>query len=137
MKSDNPVRRLRAFLGLNQIDFGRLVGKSNATIRNYENGMTIPPEVMERFKSLAAEKGLADIALELSSDDWRVQTVIYPLKPPPDPPAGTPSAHARWRALVDAALDDPDFGPLLVHLLSAFERTKIVPEPKTRKAGKK
>jgi len=137
--SDNPVRRLRDFLKLNQIDFGRLIGKSSATIRSYEGGHTIPTEVRGRLRTLAAEKGLVDIAMELSGDDdWQVRTVIYPFKPGA-PEASSPASPDRDRLqlLFDATLADPSFGPALMALLYAFEQSKIVSEPQTRKVGDK
>ena len=56
MKSDNPVRNLRLALKLNQVEFGRLIGRSHQSVRNYENGIGKIPssDVIEKMKTLAA-----------------------------------------------------------------------------------
>lgn len=79
MKKDNPIVRLRSALGLNQSDFGRRIGRSMQSVRNYEAGRgDIPRDVVTTIQTLAAESGLADLALELSSDEWRLQHVLHP-----------------------------------------------------------
>jgi transcriptional regulator with XRE-family HTH domain len=69
---ESPVKRIRTFLGINQADFGRLIGRSHQSVRNYENGIgEIPVEVIKKLTAIAAEKGLADVALALNrEEDW-------------------------------------------------------------------
>ena len=75
---ENPIRKLREHLGLNQHQFADLVGRSYASIQGYESGKRVPPEVVERMKTVAAERGLADVALVLSGDQWQVRRVLHP-----------------------------------------------------------
>ncbi|MGH9786374.1 MAG: helix-turn-helix transcriptional regulator [Terriglobia bacterium] len=74
----NPARKLRDALGWSQTTFAQAIGRSYQTIRNWEAGHRIPPESLEKMKSIASEHGLADIAMELSSEEWQVQRVFHP-----------------------------------------------------------
>jgi hypothetical protein len=66
VKADNPIRRLRLAIAKNQVEFAALIGRSYASLRNYEKGTEVPEDVLDRLKTIAAEHGLGDIALDLS-----------------------------------------------------------------------
>jgi len=135
MNEDNPVRRLRRLLGLNQSDFARLIGKSHQSVGNYEKGMLVPPETVQELKTLAAKYGYADIALELSSEDWQIRTVVHPF-PKPAPPvvqpapaildAGRQAQHAMLDALLDSG--NRDAIQAVNHLLKYFAATLAAPQ---------
>lgn len=74
----NPLKELRAALGWSQNDLAREIGKSYASVQQYEQGKRVPPDVVEKLKTIAAKHGFADIALRLSSDDWQVTRVLHP-----------------------------------------------------------
>jgi transcriptional regulator with XRE-family HTH domain len=113
---DNPVRNLREHLGINQHQFADLVGRSYASIQGYESGKRVPPEVIERMKTIAAERGLADVALILSSEEWQVRHVLHPgetlIGARPVPVPATNSAYnprnARWHDMLEAILESGD-----------------------------
>lgn len=93
---------------MNQAEFWPLTGKSYGSLKNYERHPdSTPPDVIERLKSVAAERGLADWAVSLSSDDWRVRTVIYPITPARaiTQPAPAPApGDRRYHEMLDAIL---------------------------------
>lgn len=74
----NPVKKLREALGLNQVDFARAIGRSYPSVQGYEAGKRVPREVVEKMQALAAKNGLADLAIELSSQEWQVRRVLVP-----------------------------------------------------------
>lgn len=75
---ESPVRRLRLLLGWSQVQFAEAIGRSYASVQGYEAGKRVPPEVIEKLKSIAAANNLADLGLELSSDDWQVRRIFHP-----------------------------------------------------------
>jgi len=113
---ENPCRELRQLLGLSQVDFCSLIGRSYQSLKVYEkHPADTPPEVIERLKTVAAERGFADWAVALSSDDWRVATIVYPMtpprRPPPPPKTGAPSYpadHLKWHEMLEAILTSGD-----------------------------
>ncbi|SRR5712692_3077252 len=74
----NPIKRLRELLGWNQATLGQAIGRSWQSVQNYEAGKRVPPEVIDKLKTLAAQRGFADVALELSSEEWQVRRVFHP-----------------------------------------------------------
>ena len=146
---DNPVRRLRLALNMNQVELGRIVGKSYQTVRNYETGIgNVPDSVIETLKNLAAEKGFAHLALELSSEDWKVRTIVHP---PQEfaryqarlPNAAVDAGRQARHALIDALLDSGNEDAILAveHLLRYFTTTlaatpKPTPKPVVKPAAK-
>lgn len=132
-REENPVRRLRKALGLGQPDFGKLIGRSHQSVQAYETHGDIPNEVIDRLKTIAAEKGFAHLALELSSDDWRVRTLLHPPQDFATRQAGPiPAEPARqqWHAYLDALLDAGD--PDLISAIQLLLRHSAAP---ARKAG--
>ena len=54
----NIVRELRQALGLNQADFARLIGKSYASVQQWEAGKRIPRDMIKRLDSIASKHGV-------------------------------------------------------------------------------
>ena len=146
MNENNPIRRLRLKLGLSQPDLGRLIGKSHGSVANYEKGFAQPAaNIIERLKSIAVEHAFADLAVELSSADWQVRTLIHP---PQDfarrqasitdtvksGPAGEANRQIR-HALLDALLDSGNEDAIMAveHLLRYFNDSIAVTAPLTTK----
>jgi hypothetical protein len=135
---------------MNQVELGSIVGKAYQTVRNYETGIgNVPDDVIAKLKTLAAEKGLAHLALELSSDDWKIRSLVHPpqdfshhqakiLEPALD--ARRQSQHALLDALLDSS--NPDAVLAIDHLLRYFLATlpavaKPPEKPAARAAGQK
>jgi transcriptional regulator with XRE-family HTH domain len=74
----NPVKKLRESLGLNQVAFGELIGRSFQSVRNYEAGLPLSAEIIEKLKTVAVKRGRPDLAMELSSTEWQVKRVLEP-----------------------------------------------------------
>lgn len=78
------IRQIREAAGLNQVEFARQLGKSLATVRNYEHGHTPPPAVVEKLQALASLYGRSDLADTLNRSS---------------------APHARWHDLLEDILD--------------------------------
>ena len=106
---ENPCRELRQLLGVNQVEFSRLIGRSYQSLKVYEkHPEDTPPEVIERIINLATARGHADWALVLKSDDWRIVSVIQPgetLISAPRPNARSESKNARWHDMLEDILE--------------------------------
>ncbi len=140
---DNPLKILREHMGMNQHQFADLVGRSYASIQGYEAGKKIPPEVVERMKTIAAERGFADVALVLSSDAWQVRTLIHPpqefaqrqgkqIQYAAIQDAGRQAQHALLDALLDSG--NPDAAAAIDHLLRYFASTLATPKAAAKPA---
>jgi transcriptional regulator with XRE-family HTH domain len=103
---ENPVRKLRKALGISQQELAVIIGRSYQSVRNYERSLqAVPPEVVDRLKTLAAENGLADLALQLSSDDWQVAAVFHPGETLISQGQKQTDDRKHWHALLDEILD--------------------------------
>jgi hypothetical protein len=146
----NPCRELRKLLGMSQVEFSRLlIDVSYPSVRNYEkHPEDTPAAVINQIISLATERGYADWAVVLKSDNWRVVNVLQPgetlITAPkagaaaPVPPAGG-ADRAALHGLLDEILNsgDPDAIEAVVPNLSIFakwvrSRPKSVPAKKKR-----
>ena len=74
----NTIRKLRESLHWNQARLAQAIGRSWQSVQNYEAGKRVPRDVIEKLKAIAMQHGLADIAMELSSDEWQVRRVFHP-----------------------------------------------------------
>jgi transcriptional regulator with XRE-family HTH domain len=92
---DNLVRMFRERLGLNQHQFGDLIGRSYASVQGYESGKHIPDAVLERMRAIARERGLEFDAPPADRN---------PGTPQRSKPA-TPTKHQRWHQMLDKVLD--------------------------------
>lgn len=72
---ENIFREIREATGLNQVDFGREIGRTHGSIQGYEAGKTPPREVVEKYKAIADQHGRGDLAALLSSGEWKVPRV--------------------------------------------------------------
>ena len=112
-KCGNPVKRLRDELGLTQVQFAGAAGVALSTVANVEGGKQVERATVEKFKTLAADRGYPDIAMELSSDDWQVRGVIQPGEilisqagsGPKKAPSFVRDQRSRWHSLLDEILD--------------------------------
>ena len=113
MKTENIVRKIRKAAGMTQEELGRFVGKGTARVRQYEDGADPPPDVIERLKSLAVKHDKSDLALALTSDEWKVRHVIEPgetlisQRPPSYPRAYNPRNQA-WHDMLESILESGD-----------------------------
>ena len=64
----STLRELRKALGLSQEAIAKQVGKSFGSIRSYEDGRKLPPDVMGKMLSLAVRAGLTDIANRIEDE---------------------------------------------------------------------
>jgi len=55
------VKALREALGVSQVEFGRLIGRSHQSIHLYETGQNISDAAWRAIQALAHERGLADL----------------------------------------------------------------------------
>ena len=118
---ENLVRSIREAAGMSQAELAHAIGKSHQSVQGYEHGRVPPAEVVEVLKAVAAKAGRADLAVALSSDEWKVRTVIHPPQEfvqhqgrtgrvPPQPLAVGPAVHREpaqqiLHAMLDAVLD--------------------------------
>src|SRR5450755_3155375 len=63
---------------MNQETFAREIGRSTPSLRGYEAGRVPPDDVIEKLKTIATARGRADLAVNLTSDEWKVRRVIWP-----------------------------------------------------------
>ncbi len=151
----NLVRRLRETAGLTQQEFAQATGLSYASIQGWESGKRVGRSSVERLKSFAAEKGFADIALQLSSDEWQVRRVLHPgetliSRPKPGaeelpevtlPPASrTRGRNAQWHQLLDEVLDSGNSDAIIavqnnLTVFARYVRQKM--QPGARQANRK
>jgi transcriptional regulator with XRE-family HTH domain len=160
---ESPIKKLRLALGWSQVQLAQAIGRSYASVQGYEAGKHVPGEVVERMKSIAVERGLADVAVELSSEEWQVRRVFQPgevlisqarealrSKPVPEPlpgpgqpvrqPASGSSGGLRehWHRLLDEILDsgDPDAISTIgrnLETFAGFVRRSAAPPKKDRR----
>lgn len=97
-KVSNLAKKLREDLGMNQVDFARAIGRSYASVRNYEAGHKIPDEVADSMRALAAKHGLrfAYINNDAPVDPIRMQR---------KPSGQVESEHQRWHQMLDRVLN--------------------------------
>jgi len=100
---ENLVRQIRDFSGMNQEDFARAIKRSTAMLRHYEKGITPPLDVIETLKTLAVKAGHPEIAVALSSDEWKVQRVFQPGETIISAPRR--AANSEWHQMLDEVLD--------------------------------
>ncbi len=140
----HPLRKLRKALGLNQVEFSSVIGRSYQSVQNYEKGVPMPPDLVEKVVALAAQRGLAEIANELRGGRYEVNRTA-PIEQPsmgraprrgespraqsPVPPRRSqsvfpPAERSKLHALLDEILDsgDPDAIEAVVPNLRLFSK---------------
>ena len=160
---ETPVKKLRLALGWSQVQFAQAIGRSYASVQGYEAGKRVPREIVEKMRSIAVQNGLADVALELSSDDWQVRRVFHPgevlisraarivqqgkqqNRSASTSPVAKPARHSTdewrgyWHEILDEILDSgvPDVVSALernLELFAGFARTgKPAASPRKRR----
>jgi transcriptional regulator with XRE-family HTH domain len=149
----NAVLKFRKALGLNQVRFADLVGKSYASIRNYEKGIPLPPDVAEKMAALAVQHGLADVAIELRGGAYEVKRVVEPAETliprgrreepaassrtnPGKPSLLGKSERDKYHGLLNEVFDsgDPDAIPAVTRNLEVFAKyVRLHPGPSAKK----
>ena len=98
----NLVKKVRTALGWNQVDFGRAIGRSYPSVRNYERGVEPPPKVLKRIKELANKHGLEELFAPAQPEQ----------SPAPRPKSatspGSSDENSRWYDLLEEILASDD-----------------------------
>jgi len=64
----STIRKLRKALGLSQEALAQEIGKSYASVRNYEDGRKLPRDVTGKLLSMAMRAGLTNIAKQIEKE---------------------------------------------------------------------
>lgn len=130
---ETAVKRLRTALGMNQTDFARAIGRSHQSVRNYEAGVTPPPEVVAKMEQLAKDSGVEDPFVV----EPRGQELVAPRRTQRAHQAGTTSAidtsdDSRWHGMLDEVLTSGNVEAIAAvqHNLIVF--SKFVRRPRGR-----
>jgi DNA-binding transcriptional regulator YiaG len=76
---DNIVFQIRQAAKLGVATFAGEIGVGQFDVAAYESGEEVPPpKVVKRLQRIATNAGRADLALILSSDDWKVKAIFHP-----------------------------------------------------------
>lgn len=105
------IKDLRKKLGISQEAFARAIGKSSGSVRSYEDGRKLPPDVMGKMLSLASKAGFTDLFGEIEhlAAEWYDQPVVEQAAAQEEAqPGGRLSSEqrAKLHALVDFVLDN-------------------------------
>ncbi len=96
------VKKVRESLGLNQADFGRAIGRSIQSVQAYEAGKHVPPEIEQRIRKLAGERGIG--ASTTGGIDERVD-LPHSKSSGASARSTSTEENARWHALLDEILE--------------------------------
>jgi transcriptional regulator with XRE-family HTH domain len=86
------IKKLRMALGLSQEALAQAIGKSCASVRTYEDGRKLPPEVLGRLLYLASKAGLAELVDEIEHQAAVWYDRPIPIAEPDGHPSATESA---------------------------------------------
>jgi len=104
-KKAAAVKAFREALGISQVEFGRLIGRSHQSVQDYEGGKNISDAAWYAILALAHERGWADLVLfpgELA--------VTRDFRPAPIP---TNAIGIDLHALLDELMQSGDSGVVL------------------------
>lgn len=77
--SDNLIAQIRQAARLSVPDFAAALHVSQIDVAAFETGREIPePPVVRRLQEIATKARRADLALILTSDEWKVRAVFHP-----------------------------------------------------------
>lgn len=99
------IKKLRKALGLSQEAFARAIGKSYASVRNYEDGRTLPPEVLGKMLGLAVRAQLGSLAKEIEKDATELYGAPVAAADVEAAEEETPEDGRRIHALLDYILN--------------------------------
>jgi transcriptional regulator with XRE-family HTH domain len=101
------IKKLRMALGLSQEALAQAIGKSCASVRTYEDGRKLPPEVLGRLLYLASKAGLAELVDEIEHQAAVWYDRPIPIAEPDGHPSATESPEERKKlhVLLDYVLD--------------------------------
>ena len=95
------VKQIREALRLNQVEFGRRIGRSLASIQGYEAGREISPPAQKAIVELAQQAGLGDLVDDFLSEREEIAPGL--------PIVGRPDARiARLHDMLDQVLAGGD-----------------------------
>src|ERR1039458_7770602 len=101
----STLRELRKALGLSQEAIAKQVGKSFGSIRSYEDGRKLPPDVMGKMLSLAVRAGLIDLASQIEEEATGLYGSVQAAPIDEVPPEESRRERGRLHALLDYVLD--------------------------------
>ena len=102
----STLRELRKALGLSQEAIAKQVGKSFGSIRSYEDGRKLPPDVMGKMLSLAVRAGLPDIANQIEDEAAKLYGgTVHAMAIDEARPEESREERNRLHALLDYVLD--------------------------------
>jgi DNA-binding XRE family transcriptional regulator len=107
------LEHFRSELRLSQERLAGLIGLSGASIRRFEDGANVSPEILEKLKALALERKRPDLAIALSSDEWPVQQILDADETPifqgkKKMPKGARDLGSELHSLLDDILQSPN-----------------------------
>ena len=124
---ENPIAALRLLRGTSKERFAREIGTTVAELnRLEEGGGNLRPDVLENLKTISARVRRPDLGVRLTSEEWKVQTVIYPMKEKHvkvTEPVLNPD-KAFWHGLLEEVLDSQEQDAIVAvqHNLMVFGR---------------
>jgi transcriptional regulator with XRE-family HTH domain len=108
----STIRNVRKALGLSQEALAKLIGKSCASVRNYEDGRKLPPDVMGHLLFLAVGAGLSDLSSEIERQaaEWYDRPID--IMPPEEslPVEESPEQRQNLHAQLDYVLNSAGAG---------------------------
>jgi transcriptional regulator with XRE-family HTH domain len=108
----STIRNLRKALGLSQEALAKAIGKSYASVRNYEDGRKLPPDVMGKMLALAARASLPDLMneIERQAAEWYDRPIEISAPEEFQPPEESPEERRNLHAQLDYILDSAGSG---------------------------
>lgn len=127
VEPDNPIEEVRQFAGMSPAQFARAIGCAESDLVRFGSGeKDLPLAVLDRLKTLAVKAGRADLAIILSSDEWRVRRMLHPGETliSVGEPAATASEKEKWCKLLEEILDSGEEDAIVAvqHNLMVFGR---------------
>jgi len=82
----NALKQLRMALGMTQIDFATAIKRSDAQLRNYEAGRSVPVAVLKSAERLCVKRGRPELFKRLfpigAVEEWLDSAVPPPAREP-------------------------------------------------------
>lgn len=112
-ESENIVFQIRKAAKMSVIDFATALKVAQIDLAAWESGKDIPPPpVVRRLQTIASKHRRADLALILTSDEWKIQALFHPgetfistARPAPNPNSPRAKAHALLDEIFDSGED--------------------------------
>jgi transcriptional regulator with XRE-family HTH domain len=101
---NRKVKKIRDALGLSQVEFGRKIGRSLASVQGYEAGREISPPAQKAIVQLAQEGGLGDLCDDFLAEREEIAPGL-PIVGRPD--TRTAHLHDLLDAVLASGQDEP------------------------------